>query len=70
MLRHSKAATVTDKTKTPTLSKPATLAEQFDEIREIFRQENAEFRETCRQARTNDFVTVLDELADGHKRSE
>jgi antitoxin (DNA-binding transcriptional repressor) of toxin-antitoxin stability system len=65
------AAVVTmDETKAAALNEPVTLADRFDEIREVFRQEKAQLRLPRRRARKNDFVSVLDELAGGHKRSE
>lgn len=49
---------------------PVSLADRFDEIRELFRQEKYRLPATPRRERRNDFVSVLDELAGGHKRSK
>lgn len=51
------------------LNEPVTLADRFDEIRQVFHEENAHLRVPPRRDRKNDFVSVLDELSDGHKIS-
>ena len=45
------------------------IADQFDELREIFRQENYRLPKAPRTTRDNAFVRVLDELARDRKRS-
>jgi antitoxin (DNA-binding transcriptional repressor) of toxin-antitoxin stability system len=64
------AVVAMDETKASALNEPITLADRFDEIREVFRQEKTQLRAPRRRDRKNDFVSVLDELADGHKRSQ
>lgn len=64
------AVVAMDETKAAALNEPVTLADRFDEIREVFRQEKAHLRVPPRRDRKNDFASVLDELADGHKRSQ
>lgn len=59
-----------DETKASAMSEPVTLADRFDEIRQVFREEKVRLQTPRRRARRNDFVSVLDELADGHKRSK
>lgn len=63
------AVIAVDESNAPALHQP-TLAERFDEIREVFRQEKARLPTLRRRDRKNDFVSVLDELAGGHKRSK
>jgi antitoxin (DNA-binding transcriptional repressor) of toxin-antitoxin stability system len=58
-----------DEAKARTLTKNKTIAERLAEVREIFRQENYRLPKSRRTTRENAFVKVLDELADGHKRS-
>ena len=65
------AVVAVDETKARTLPKNKTLADRLAEVREIFRQENYRLPATNRRTmRENAFVKVLDELADGHKRSK
>ena len=59
-----------DETKARTLAKNKTIAERLAEVREIARQENYRLPTSRRTTRENAFVKVLDELADGHKRSK
>lgn len=65
------AVVAVDETKMRTLTKNKTIAERLAEGREIFRQENYRLPTSRRTTtRENAFVKVLDELADGHKRSK
>lgn len=59
-----------DETKRRTLTKNKTIADRFAELREILRQENYRLPKSRPTMRENAFVKVLDELADGHKRSK
>ena len=63
------AVVAMDETKAAAIEEP-TLADRFDEIREVFREEKARLGTPPRRGRRNDFVRVLDELARGHKRSK
>ncbi len=54
------AVVAMDETGATTLNEQATLADQFDEIREIFRQEKTQLRVPRRRDRKNDFVSVLE----------
>jgi antitoxin (DNA-binding transcriptional repressor) of toxin-antitoxin stability system len=64
------AVVAIDDEKASALAEPVTLADRFAEIREVFRREKAQLRVPVRRDRKNDFVSVLDELVDGHKRSK
>jgi prevent-host-death family protein len=60
-----------DEPKARTLTKNKTIAERLAEVREVARQENYRLPTIRRNTtRENAFVKVLDELADGHKRSK
>ncbi len=64
------AVVAMDEKQRSALIEPVTLADRFEEIREVFRKEKSQLSVPRRRARRNDFVSVLDELADGHKRSQ
>lgn len=51
------AVVAMDETKAAALNEPVTLADRFDEIREVFRTEKAHLRVPRRRNRRNDFVT-------------
>ncbi len=64
------AVVAMDETKAATLTQRVTIGDRFEEAREIFRRENYRLPEVLRRSRRNDFVRVLDAMADGHERSE
>ena len=59
-----------DETTASDIARPVSLADRFEEARSLFRSEKARLPVPRRQTRRNEFVKVLDELADGHKRSK
>jgi len=47
-----------------------TIAERFQEARELFKEEKASLPVPRRRSRRNEFVRTIDALADGHKRPQ
>jgi len=47
-----------------------TIGDRFREAREILRREKYRLPESRRRSRTNDFVSVLDAVADRHKHTK
>ncbi len=65
------AVVAMDETKTAAVAAPLTIAERFEELREILRSENYEMPPTPRRTwRRNEFVRTLNAVADGHERSK
>jgi len=64
------AVVAMDETKAESLSKRLTIADRFEEARELVRQENYQLPQTRRRTRQNSFVRALNEVAGGHKRSK
>jgi antitoxin (DNA-binding transcriptional repressor) of toxin-antitoxin stability system len=62
------AVVAMDEKKAASVSKPLTIADRFEEARELFRQENYQLPQTRRRTRPNSFVRALDEVAGRHKR--
>jgi antitoxin (DNA-binding transcriptional repressor) of toxin-antitoxin stability system len=63
------AVVAVDETNVASVAKRPTIADRFEEARELFRQENYRLPQTRRRARPNSFVRALDEVAGRHKRS-
>lgn len=52
------------------ISKRRTIADRFEEARELFRQENYQLPQARRRTRANSFVKALNEVAGRHERSK
>ena len=64
------AVVAMDEAKASTMASPVTLADRFEEVRALARREKVQLRIPSRRSRRNHFERTLDELADGHERSE
>jgi Ni,Fe-hydrogenase III component G len=62
------AVVAMDEKKAASVSKRLTIADRFEEARELFRQENYQLPQTRRRTRPNSFVRALNEVAGRHKR--
>jgi antitoxin (DNA-binding transcriptional repressor) of toxin-antitoxin stability system len=64
------AVVAMDEKKAASVSKRLTIADRFEEARELFRQENYQLPRTRRRTRQNSFVRALNERSGRHKRSK
>lgn len=64
------AVVAVDETNVASVVRRPTIADRFEEGREIFRQENYQLPQVRRRTRPNSFVRVLNEVAGRHKRSK
>jgi antitoxin (DNA-binding transcriptional repressor) of toxin-antitoxin stability system len=64
------AVVAMDEKSVAAVSKRPTIADRFEEARELFRQENYQLPQTRRRSRPNSFVRALNEVARRHERSK
>ncbi len=57
-----------DESKLAAGAKRMTIANRFEEARELLREQSYRLPQTRRGSRRNDFVSTLDAVAGGHKR--
>ena len=59
-----------DENKLAVEAKRVTIADRFEEARELFLEQGYRLPQPRRASRRNDFVRTLDAVAGGHKRSQ
>jgi antitoxin (DNA-binding transcriptional repressor) of toxin-antitoxin stability system len=64
------AVVAVDESKAAAVVRRVTIADRFQEARELFRREKYRLPEIRRRSRRDDFVSALDDVADRHERPE